>query len=126
MRGSNVKQEAIDFYQALGVELRQQRIICGLSQKQIGDAVGVTFQQWQKYERGTNQISLYLLMKAARELRVPVTHFIYPETTAIEPDASVATQRMRGALLKHFLTIKRPHVIKCVFEMVKVIAENEP
>lgn len=121
-----MKQEAVDFYRTLGAELRQQRTLCGLSQKQLGDALGVSFQQWQKYERGTNQISLYLLIRAAHELRVPVTHFFDLETEGFESHEGIATQRMRGALLKHFIKIKRPHLLKCVFEMVKVISENEP
>lgn len=113
-------------YQTFGARLRQQRSICGMTQKQLGDALGVTFQQIQKYELGTNQISLFMLIEAARVLRVPVTHFIDRDALEFESEDSIVTQRMRGALMNYFLRIKRPVVLKSVFELVKVVAENEP
>lgn len=121
-----MKDNAKSFYQIFGAKLRQQRAICGMTQKQLGDALGITFQQIQKYELGTNQISLFMLIEAARILRVPVTHFIDRDITEFESDDSIATQRMRGALMGYFLKIKNPKVLKSVFEVVKVIAENEP
>lgn len=120
-----MKPEAVHFYQTLGAQLRQQRTICGMTQKQLGDALGITFQQIQKYERGTNQISLFLLIEAARILRVPVTDFINHDIIEFESDDSIPTQRMRGALMGYFLKIKNPKVLKSVFEVVKVIAEHE-
>ncbi len=121
-----MKPEAIHFYQTLGAKLRQQRTICGMTQKHLGDALGITFQQIQKYERGTNQISIFLLIEAARILRVPVAHFIHSDAIEFESDDSIPTQRMRGALMGYFLKIKNPKVLKSVFEVVKVIAEDEP
>src|ERR1700709_1905330 len=53
------------FNQRLGTAVRSNRVLAGLTQKDIGDALGVTFQQVQKYERGVNRISVETLIKVA-------------------------------------------------------------
>jgi transcriptional regulator with XRE-family HTH domain len=60
---------------AMGVRLRQLRILKGLSQAQLGEKLGVTFQQIQKYESGTNVISPWKLQRVAEELGVAVAYF---------------------------------------------------
>jgi len=57
---------------AVGARLRKIRKMRGLTQTQLGDAVGLTFQQVQKYERGTNRISASKLVRFAHFLKVPV------------------------------------------------------
>ncbi|MCA1940984.1 MAG: helix-turn-helix domain-containing protein [Caenispirillum bisanense] len=59
----------------VGVRLRLRRTLLGLTQQQLGDAIGVTFQQVQKYERGTNRISASRLFDMACVLSVPVSYF---------------------------------------------------
>jgi transcriptional regulator with XRE-family HTH domain len=59
----------------VGKRLRQRRALLGMSQEMMGDAVGVTFQQIQKYERGGNRISASRLYEFTRVLDVPVSYF---------------------------------------------------
>jgi len=55
--------------------MRQQRTLLGMSQSKVGDAVGLTFQQIQKYERGSNRIGSSRLFEFAKVLDVPVSYF---------------------------------------------------
>src|SRR5947208_3637391 len=55
--------------------VRMRRMMLGMSQEKLGDAYGLTFQQVQKYEKGTNRISASRLQQSAHILQVPVTFF---------------------------------------------------
>ena len=59
----------------VGSRLRARRTMLGVSQTKIGGDLGITFQQIQKYEKGTNRISAGRLQEAARLLGVPVAYF---------------------------------------------------
>ena len=59
----------------VAARLRQRRILLGMSQAALGNAVGITFQQVQKYEGGGNRISSSRLFEFAKILNVPVPHF---------------------------------------------------
>ena len=59
----------------VGQKVRTQRLNVGVSQEKLGDALGVTFQQVQKYEKGTNRISASRLMQIAAALKVAPTSF---------------------------------------------------
>src|SRR5215471_19984147 len=58
-----------------GHRMRERRMMLGMSQTELGAALGVTFQQIQKYERGTNRVSAGTLQKLATTLRVPIAYF---------------------------------------------------
>src|SRR5215470_14340457 len=58
-----------------GRRMRERRMMVGMSQTDLGAALGVTFQQIQKYERGTNRVSAGTLQMLAATLRVPITYF---------------------------------------------------
>src|SRR6185369_1200179 len=70
--------------QRVGERLRSRRLKMGLSQTTLGIAAGVTFQQIQKYERGTNRISASRMIQFAEKLGVPPAYFV---------EASVAYRR---------------------------------
>ncbi len=59
----------------VGARLRVRRTLLGMSQTTLGDAIGLTFQQVQKYERGTNRISASRLFDLSRVLDVPIEYF---------------------------------------------------
>jgi transcriptional regulator with XRE-family HTH domain len=67
------KQDPIDSY--VGQRLKLRRTMLGLSQERLGDAVGVSFQMIQKYERGDCRVGASRLMKIAQTLQVPVSWF---------------------------------------------------
>ena len=59
----------------VGRRVRLRRKQCGLSQGSLGEALGLTFQQVQKYERGANRVSASKLYEISRTLQTPVTYF---------------------------------------------------
>ena len=71
----------VNFNRHLGSKLRLRRLSLGLTQTKVAHAINVTFQQIQKYEKGTNGISSLRIMQLANFLKVPVVYFFedYPE-----------------------------------------------
>ena len=69
-----------NFNRHLGTKLRMRRLALGLTQTKVAQAINVTFQQIQKYEKGTNGISSLRIMQLANFLKVPVVYFFedYP------------------------------------------------
>ena len=59
----------------VGQRLRLRRNILGISQQKLGNSVGLTFQQIQKYERGTNRMGASRLYQFCRILKIPVSFF---------------------------------------------------
>jgi transcriptional regulator with XRE-family HTH domain len=59
----------------VGQKLRSKRVMIGMSQEELGQAVGVTFQQIQKYEKGLNRIGSSRLYEFSKILNVPVSYF---------------------------------------------------
>lgn len=67
------RHSALDAY--IGARLRLRRLLLGMSQETLGAKLSLTFQQVQKYEKGTNRISASRLFELARALEVPVQYF---------------------------------------------------
>jgi len=78
----NQKPHPIDIY--AGARLRMQRQLIGMSQQQMAKSIGLTFQQIQKYEGGTNRLSASCLYQIAQVLKVPVSYF-FDELTDPNP-----------------------------------------
>ena len=68
---------AIDIH--VGLRIRAARLAAGLSQERLGNELGVTFQQVQKYEKGSNRVGASRLSNAAKVLSVPVSFFFENE-----------------------------------------------
>jgi transcriptional regulator with XRE-family HTH domain len=66
---------SLELNQHLGKQLRSRRSALGLTQTQVAKAINVTFQQIQKYEKGTNGVSSSRLLQLANFLKVPVKYF---------------------------------------------------
>ena len=64
-----------DFNKHLGSKLRVRRLSLGLTQTKVAKAINVTFQQIQKYEKGTNGVSSMRLYQLANYLKVPIIYF---------------------------------------------------
>jgi transcriptional regulator with XRE-family HTH domain len=77
----------------VGQMIRAQRRLQGVSQQQLADAIGLTFQQVQKYERAANRVSASKLLELAKALKVPVSTFFPAEAEdGLAPDFSIAGQ----------------------------------
>ena len=72
-RGKRGRSTTIDDH--VGARIRGRRIMLGLTQQQLAELIGVTYQQAHKYERGINRVSAGRLFEIARVLSVPVGHF---------------------------------------------------
>ena len=81
----------------IGKRIRALRLERGLSQTELGNLLGVTFQQIQKYENGSNRISVHRLRLTARALEVSPSYFlegiIVPLTRAVTPGAAGPSRR---------------------------------
>ena len=78
-----------NFNRHLGSKLRMRRLALGLTQTKVAQAINVTFQQIQKYEKGTNGISSLRIMQLANFLKVPVVYF-YEDFASYEGDSFVS------------------------------------
>ena len=80
-----------NFNRHLGSKLRMRRLALGLTQTKVAQAINVTFQQIQKYEKGTNGISSLRIMQLANFLKVPVVYFFegFPEYAGSSKDENI-------------------------------------
>ena len=80
-----------NFNRHLGSKLRMRRLALGLTQTKVAQAINVTFQQIQKYEKGTNGISSLRIMQLANFLKVPVVYFFedYPGYNSPSSDGGI-------------------------------------
>ena len=77
-----------NFNRHLGTKLRMRRLALGLTQSKVAQAINVTFQQIQKYEKGTNGISSLRLMQLASFLKVSVMYFFDDYSSPLHPVAA--------------------------------------
>jgi transcriptional regulator with XRE-family HTH domain len=113
----------------VGRKLRIRRTAMGKSQEEIGEAVGITFQQIQKYERGLNRIGASRLYEFSQLLEIPVGYFFenlnenVPENT---DDASIEEINGKEALtlVRAYLGIKNLLLRKKVLSMIKAMSED--
>jgi transcriptional regulator with XRE-family HTH domain len=126
----------------VGTRLRQRRTLLAMSQTKLGDAVGLTFQQIQKYERGSNRIGSSRLFEFAKVLDVPVSYFFdempanalsgrpmsgrgrkgFGEAgTPFEQEKDPLIKRETLELVRAYYKIREARVRKRIFEMVKAL-----
>ena len=120
----------------VGKRLRLRRTLLGYSQEKLGSLLGLTFQQVQKYERGTNRIGSSRLYKISSVLDVPVSYFFegfeeaegggaktVPASGLAEEPASFETSPMDRRetleLVRAYYRIEDPQVRRRVFELIK-------
>ncbi|HIJ38364.1 MAG TPA: helix-turn-helix transcriptional regulator [Rhodospirillaceae bacterium] len=124
----------------VGGRVRLRRTLLGMSQEKLGEAIGLTFQQVQKYERGANRIGASRLFDLSLVLDVPVSFFfddISEGTSKQSPRMMVAgfaeeplpmldgdplTKRETLELVRAYYRITDPQVRKRVFELAKALA----
>ncbi len=125
----------------VGARMRQRRSLLGMSQTHLGNAVGLTFQQIQKYERGSNRIGSSRLFEFAKVLDVQVSYFFDEmpsnalagrpmsgrgrkhgeEATPFEQEKDPLVKRETLELVRAYYKIREGRVRKRIFEMVKAV-----
>ncbi len=126
----------------VGSRVRLRRMMLGMSQEKLGENLGITFQQIQKYEKGTNRIGASRLQHIARVLTVPVSFFF--EDAPMSPgqlppgDGLAESERTSYVvdflsssegiqLNKAFVRIKDPKLRRRVIDLVRaLVGEDEP
>ena len=138
-RRKSDKPSPIDVH--VGSRVRLRRTLLGMSQDRLGQAIGLTFQQVQKYERGANRIGASRLFDLSRVLDVPVSFFfddINPSVvaavaegatglgemagTAYEPDPMMRRETLE--LVRAYYRVTDPQTRRRLFELVKAIANT--
>jgi transcriptional regulator with XRE-family HTH domain len=119
----------------VGSRVRMRRMMLKMSQDKLGEALGLTFQQVQKYEKGTNRIGASRLQQIAQILQVPVAFFFEgapnnaapPVSNATSPDfvADFLASSEGLALTKAFTRIKNPKLRRRIVDLVELIAGEE-
>ncbi|MGO4706374.1 helix-turn-helix domain-containing protein [Microvirga sp. 2MCAF38] len=107
----------------IGQRVRLRRLAIGLSQEKLAQALGITFQQVQKYERGTNRIGASRLQEIARVLSVPVASFYDAEAQAAGSLTAVLDTPQSLPLLQAFTAIAHPDLRRQALELVRAIAK---
>jgi len=124
----------------VGSRVRLRRLLLGLSQEKLGDALGLTFQQVQKYERGANRISASRLFDLSTVLGVPVSFFFddISDELSVKLDTRLAEADTRSPanangnpmedretqdLLSAYFLIPNPQLRKRLRELIKTLGD---
>ncbi|MEQ8356422.1 MAG: helix-turn-helix transcriptional regulator [Kiloniellaceae bacterium] len=126
---------------AIGSRLRLRRLAMGFSQETLARALGITFQQIQKYERGSNRIFASRLYHLAQALRVPLAYFFEDiaakrgnaTTTSGDDDQAAADQKLDPLfgrpdtvkLVQAYNKIDDPSVRRQIYALVKSLGEQD-
>jgi len=120
----------------VGSRMRMRRMLIGMSQEKLGEALGITFQQIQKYEKGTNRIGASRLHHIGRVLGVPIEFFYegapqvgavqgFAESPASGYVADFLTTSEGLELVKAFIAIKDPKVRRRIIDLAKALGQSE-
>ena len=121
----------------VGSKVRFRRTLLNMSQEKLATAMGLTFQQVQKYERGLNRISASRLWEIANILKTPISFFfdgaagdgkkamrVAEKHNEIEYDPMQRKETVD--LIRLYYQIEDPKVAKKVFDLIKSLAKNDP
>ena len=121
----------------VGSRIRMRRTLLGFSQEKLGDALALTFQQVQKYERGANRVGSSRLYEISRILDVPVSFFFDEMPNEVSAAGAVSSTEIGVAaqqdplakretleLVRAYYRITDPRVRKRIFELMKAIAAD--
>ncbi len=128
---SDQKGRADNVDKLVSQKLKMRRMMLGLSQEEVGQAIGVSIQQIQKYEKAKNRIASGKLFTLATLLKVPINYFFenssYNITSAFGEkseeynaiDESSVAEKEIVQLIKSFSEVKNPHTRKKIIELIK-------
>jgi transcriptional regulator with XRE-family HTH domain len=125
----------------VGQRVRSRRVMLGMTQDALGKALGLTFQQVQKYERGGNRISAGRLFALSRVLNVPIS-FFYEDLLADPPSGAMGLSLASGSshiaasdvmleretleLVRAYYRITDPRVRRGIGDLMRQLAEPDP
>ncbi len=131
----NVKKpNPIDIH--VGSRVRLRRTMLGHSQEKLGNALGITFQQIQKYEKGANRIGASRLQQIANVLTVPVAFFFEDAPSGTQTTSGMAEENSTTYVVdflssseglqlnRAFVNISDPKVRRKIVDLVKTLADD--
>ena len=128
-RGTTRSTGPIDKY--LGDRIRARRIMIKMSQEELGEKLGVSFQQIQKYEKGVNRVSAALMVSVAQILNVDIGYFFdgtqkVRRGTEIETPALIelALTSHGPRLIEAFLKLKNNQLRSAIADLAEVLARG--
>lgn len=125
----------------VGSRVRLRRMLLGMSQEKLGEQLGLTFQQVQKYEKGVNRIGASRLFDLAQVLNVPI-QFFYDEappgdTAGVAPAMGMSERPQEGFVIdflssreglelnKAFVRIQDPKVRRAIVDLVRTLSGDD-
>jgi transcriptional regulator with XRE-family HTH domain len=128
-RGTGGRSRALDVDHYVSMRIRQRRIMLGLTQQQMAELIGVTYQQAHKYETGINRISAGRLFQIAQALGVEISYFfedVEPDKNAKPKDKELMPQqRMLLELARNFSAISSRKHQDALCNLARVLAGTE-
>ena len=119
----------------VGSRVRMRRMMLGMSQEKLGERLGITFQQIQKYEKGANRVSASRLDQIAQALGVSPEFFYRTEAEPLEPGSAAGGAALELTalfaksdavkLLRAFREIERPRVRRRLVKLAEALAQQE-
>jgi transcriptional regulator with XRE-family HTH domain len=120
----------------VGNRIRVRRTLLGMSQEKLGEALGLSFQQVQKYEKGADRVSASRLVQFAKILNVPMSYFF--ENVPVDATsharrlsddgkavpADMLTSRESLKLIRAYYGISNPALRKIVFGLIEALADD--
>jgi len=112
----------------VGRRIRAQRLVCRMSQTELANSLGVTFQQVQKYEKGVNRVGAGRLARIAEVLNVPVSFFFSgdhtPSEAADNVNSGLSFLETAGAvrLVRAYSQIEDPQIRRALVDLAEEIA----
>ncbi|OGW36927.1 MAG: hypothetical protein A2010_10295 [Nitrospirae bacterium GWD2_57_9] len=120
------KKSSLITSKEIGGRIKKRRSQLGISQEELAVALGVTYQQVQRYESGLNKLNVEKMQQVAEALSVPVSNFFENDSSFVVAEAPEPyLSREESRLLKHFNKIKDEKSKKIVIQLVKAMAERE-
>ena len=116
------RPQDVDRY--IGARIRERRILLGLTQQQMADLIGVTYQQAHKYEKGINRVAAGRLYSIARALGVDIGYF-YEGLQIGGGFVPPPSQRLLLDLARNFLNIPDPSHREAIVALARALAEGE-
>lgn len=136
MNDRKKKPNPIDVH--VGSRIRLRRTMMGMSQEKLGESLGITFQQIQKYEKGTNRVGASRLQNIASILNVPVAFFFEDAPSDETQGAAAGVQESSTAYVVDFLSsaeglqlnrafvrISDPKVRRRIIDLIKSLGDEE-
>lgn len=122
---ADIANTASDIDRRVGERIRRRRVLLGVTQDQLGDALGISYQQVQKYETGANRVSAGRLYQIAQTLETSVGSFFDELSSEDEFDSETASSRYVIELVRNFSQIKDERLRSIVSSLVRALSEND-